>query len=557
MIARAPLPQQIKLTVIAQDPSVTEGPGTRIVTEQVSVPAEYLDAGPRGARFHVVDYDSKTNQLEPPAVIDGDRFADASDEELRTSPEFRAQNVYAIAARTLALFEAALGRRLRWGFDAHQLYLMPRALPERNAFYAGEDHAIYFGYDGQVQTALSHDIVAHETSHAVLDGLRPRFVEPGLPDQPAFHEALGDIVALLSVFSLQPVVARLLGEADKNGRIPRSRLRPADLSQSPLFKLADELGDGQGRERGSGLRRSVGLPATPEWQDDPTYDEPHRRGEVVVAAVMRTMLSIWTQRLDAIGGTAGADASRVAEEGARAARQLTQMVVRAIDYMPPVELEFSDVVEAIIVADQVFGPDDPGYRDALREEFAAFGVAPSGCITDLTADPPELVYDRLNYTLLRADADEVARFLWENADPLKIDRRWFTRVESVRPSVRVGRDGLLLHDVVAAYTQSVDLPARDLVRLAGNEVELPESVHGDTELQLWGGGVVVFDQFGRAKYHVAKKLTNWGRQSRRLKYLADHGLFDTRDRLGFTLSAPRGQRFASLHVPDDRAGEDW
>lgn len=561
--ASQPLPQRVALTVIAQDPSVRAAPAAgeaeRILVEQIRIPAEHLEPGPRGARFYVVDYDSGSGKLRPPAKIrvDGeDRFADADDAKLIGSADFRAQNVYAIAASILAAAEAALGRRLSWGFSGHQLYLVPHAFPEENAYYSPEDGAIFFGYvpgaDGEVQTALSHDVVAHETTHAILDGLRPRFSEPGLPDQPAFHEALADCVALLAVFSLEPVVARLLDKGGFEERVPKAKLTEESLRETALFAVAEELGRGGGHS--GGLRRSVELKPDPGLLGKREYEEPHTRGEVLVAAVMQTLLSMWVERLPAITETT-ADRERVVEEGAKAADHLLHMLLRGIDYMPPVELEFDDVLEAVLVADAVVAPDDEhGYRAALARNFRAFGIErPAQGIVDLSqgASP---VYERMNYAVLRSDKDEVERFLWENADVFEIDREWQTQVEGIRPSIRFGPDGLLVTEAIAHYVQRLELTAAEAKQRG---VAVPAGVPPEMQLQLWGGGVMVFDQFGRAKLHHAKRLTDWDRQSRRLAYLWSHGLTDSRNRLGFTITTSRGQRFAALHLGSEYAGEEW
>jgi hypothetical protein len=558
----APVAQTVPVTVIAQDPSIKVG--GRILTEVVRVPAEHLEPGPRGARFHVVDYDSATATMQAPvdlpleAGLDG--LTGLSDKALVSDPRFRAQNVYAIAARTLAGFEAALGRRLGWGFNGHQLYLVPHAFAEANAYYSPEDGAIFFGYvpgpKGEVLTALAHDVVAHETTHAILDGLRPRLAEPGLPDQPAFHEALADVVALLSVFSLPRVVEDLLGTPDATGRLRRAQITEDALKDNALLGVAKELGKALGSRSGA-LRRSVKLAPGTAWRQDPAYVEPHRRAEVLVAAVTHTLLGMWTGRLAAISDPRGgsADRRRVAEEGATAAAHLLHMTCRGVDYLPPVELEFEDVVDAVLTADEVVAPDDErDYRGALTAAFAAFGIGRARGFHDVGAEAHP-VYDRMNYAILRSDRDEVLRFLWDNAEVFGIDRAWRTRVDSVRPSVRIGPDGLSVAEVVATYLQSLELTAGELA--ADHDVALPRGVDAATPVQVWGGGVMVFDQFGRAKLHASKRLDDWRRQERRLDYLAGHGLRDTRRRFGYTLSTPRGQRFAALHVGPAHAGEDW
>jgi len=554
-----PVAQWERLTIIAQDPGVRAR--GRILTARVSVSAEVLAPGPRGARFHVVDYDAAAGVLAPPAQLAlPDGYEQAGNAVLRKDAGFRAQNVYAIAARTLATFESALGRRLNWASRGHQLFLVPRAFPEANAYYSPEDGAILFGYlpvsGGELQTALSHDVIAHETTHAILDGLRPRYAEPGLPDQPAFHEALGDIVALLSVFSLEEAVERLLGEADAGGRIPGRRVTARALRKSALFTLAEELGRASGGQRGSGIRRSIELEPGIPWRDQRAFLEPHRRGEILVAAVMETLLRMWSQRLRALTSRHGLDRARVAEEGAKAAGHLLRMLLRGIDYMPPVELEFEDVLDSVLTADEIVAPDDGkhGYRPMLAEAFAAFGIErPQERIIDLQ-EQPSPQYERMNFAALRASPDEVFRFLWENGDIFGIRRDFRTRVESVSPSLRVGPDGLVIAEVVAAYVQTLQLNAGEFRERGG---EPPAGLADETELELWGGGVLVFDQFGRAKLHQTKPLDDWVRQSRRLAYLVSQGLGDRSKRYGFTILLPRGQRFAALHVANRRAEEDW
>ena len=142
------------MTIVAQDPSVGGEQG--MLRASVPVPADRLEPGPRGHRFQVIDYDATAGVLLPPAVLapgswgagraGHDQFWTRSDTALLSDPAFHAQNTYAIAARTLGLFESAIGRRLNWGFLGHELYLVPHALAEANAYYADDVRAVLLGY---------------------------------------------------------------------------------------------------------------------------------------------------------------------------------------------------------------------------------------------------------------------------------------------------------------------------------------------------------------------------------------------------------------------------
>lgn len=551
-----PIPRWRELTIVAQDPSV-RGPDGRPLTAKVRVPHERLEPGPRGHRLHVVDYEPGLARPRDAAPV-GEDLPLPPDLSSEAARPFIAQNVHAIAARTLATFEAALGRRVQWGFPGHHLYLVPTAFDEANAFYAEDDHALYFGYVSsgreRAYTALSHDIVAHETAHAILDGLRDRYDTPGLPDQAAFHEAFADITALLSAFAVPGVVARLLGGD------PVEALHADDVREQRLGNVVGTLAEEFGRYvddgHADGLRNSYRLlERIPDWRALREFEEPHRRGEVLVAAVIESLVKIWRRRLQPLIQGDKLDRARAAEEGAVAATHLLKMCIRSLDYLPPLEFEFEDFIDGLIVADEEVEPDDEhGYRPALLEAFRRLGIErPTTRIVDLSGER-RLTYAGFNYLRLRSDPDEVFRFIWENADVLEIPSEFYTHVEHVRQVMRVGFDGFIVADAVVDYFQRVEGPAGQVASITG--MDLPDVAKGEP-VALFGGGVLVFDQFGRAKYHQRKALIDQRRQSRRLEYLVRTGRTDSRGRYGFSEQAARGQRFAELHRPAADAAESW
>jgi hypothetical protein len=575
------------MTIIARDPLVKDqAPSNKkraILRAVIQVPASRLEPGPRGPRFHVVGFDASRRRLDRPATLAPmrgasagwdyrDRFAMADDSTLLRDPAFHAQNVYAIAARTLGFFEGALGRPVPWAFGSSQLYLVPTAFAEANAYYSDDDRALLFGYfdsqaSGPVMTCLAHDIVAHETTHAILDGLRRRFDTPGLPDQAGFHEGFADLVALLSILSARESIEAVLGKPGQ-ARVQASLLTFDGLRDSVLFTIGAQFGNALHLNRGDGLRRSIEQPPTTAWKDlrNPEWAEPHRRGEILVAAVMRTYLHMWTNRLIPIVGSGTIDRGRAAEEGATAAKHLLNMVIRAIDYCPPVEFELADFLTAIVASEAEVNPDDEyGYVEALKDGFKSFGIEVQGA-PDWAAPPTGWpTYRDFSYASLRSDPDETFRFIWDHARFLGINPAYYLHVENVRPAVRTGPRGFVVSETVVDYVQELILSRADLDKLAqptkpgDPPFVLPSTdvIPDRTKLKLWGGGTIIFDEFGAVKYQRVKRLDDWSRQQRRLDYLVNRGLWDTKGRLGFSLGAPLGQRFAEFHRQSPNLAEEW
>ena len=97
--------------------------------------------------------------------------------------------------------------------------------------------------------------------------------------------------------------------------------------------------------------------------------------------MLHGFVDVFKRRLTTLGRDAKGrlPAVRVAEEGADIAGRMLTMAIRALDYLPPTDLEFGDFLSALITSDLEIKPDDSRYgvRDALRRSFAGFGIKPT------------------------------------------------------------------------------------------------------------------------------------------------------------------------------------
>ena len=530
------------LKAYAFDPSMGRVLGNEMslnVRYQPLIPGPVVD-NTRYDAIAVVDYDGANKVwYEPVDLDDPGILIRGGLDPSECDPRFHQQMVYAVATETIQHFETALGRRINWrrqereegkkGWlpgDIRVLNLYPHAMISPNAFYSAKAHGILFGYfkadlkepgrnlPGQtVYTCLSHDVIVHETTHAIIDGIRRYFTEQTNIDVPAFHEGLADIAALFRHFSHKEVLLDTIQRT--GGALYKYQLRPdaatspddwyepaagsaearkkaseptltAQLGlRNPLVELAQQFGEATGRDRG--LRSALGT--KPNSDDIRKFTEPHRRGSILVAAIFDAFFSIYVRstadlfRIYRVGGGRVDSgelpvtlANRLAGEAARIAEQFFQVCVRAIDYCAPVDITYGDYLRAIITAERDLRPtDEAGVRDAFMQAFRLRGIVPEtasyfseSSIAWSKPDPPLKPVQNLNFgdpnglTYKQANqTGDALRAYVNDPDNQKAlgflsDPNARITVPSFHPMFRINPDGSLRTDMVVELVQKQD-----------------------------------------------------------------------------------------------------
>lgn len=538
------------LRIYTVDPTLARLDGA---VATVNVAYEPLRPGPVGAVFEVEDdgLHARRTDLDDYRVLMAHGY-----EPSPSDPRFHHQMVYAVCSNVYSAFRTALGRIPGWNFGRPgkpaRLVLRPHDALERNAWYdkQGGRGVLHFGYfpasdrpgdsslpHGCVFTCLSHDIVVHEVTHALLDGMRARLLVPSNPDILAFHEALADLVAIFQRFSYPQVVLAAI-------RRSRGMLQHSDL----LGQLASQFGHAAG---GDGpLRTAIEQGTLREY--DPGL-EPHALGSVLVSAIFEAFATVFGRKTERIvrlatGGSGVLPPGEMphdlqallADKASRLASQFLSLCIRAIDYCPPAGLRLGEYLRALVTGDHDLVPDDPwDYRGALIDAFWRRRIYPPS-VQHMSQDAllwkpprqdlpplPGLAFGALRFQgdpaqaadtrELRRQAGELGRYVSEPsrlvefglvaADDPRLapgDRVERPQVESVRCARRAGPNGQIVFDLVAEVTQAMHVAATP---------DAPGFTHH-------GGCTVILSPVGEVRYAIVKSLLGEGRLQRRCDFLA-------------------------------------
>ena len=338
-----PLPIGARALIWKQDPSVDE-----IGIRKIFLPGATL-LGPRDAR--IVNGVPGLPPVSPNAM--GDFI------QTPGTDAFDAVHTYAVVRQTFTMYQRALNSVLPWqwntGGNTDPMHVFPHGLPDTmNAFYSRNQKALRFGdfikpgappNSPRIFTCRSLDIVAHETGHAVLDGLKPQWLLDNNPPQTGgLHESFGDLTAIFLMLSQLDQVEAIIAQTKSNLH-----------NKTFLADLAEEFGLALGRP--NGLRN-----ADNDFKLSEVGNEVHAISQVFTGAIYDILADIFAfERQPAQRD----DAAVLYTVG----QYLCSLVLRAIVQAPASAATYADVAnKMLLIAAQDGKP--AAYRTFIRNRFA-------------------------------------------------------------------------------------------------------------------------------------------------------------------------------------------
>lgn len=284
---------------------------------------------------------------------------------VKGSIEDQAANVYCTIAFSLGFIQTKIDKPIIKWAAMNKLIANPRSGKMFNAYY--DRYYLNFFYDNDpktnqvIYTCDSTDVVAHELGHAILDSLRPDLWSVQSVEIQAFHEAFGDINAIMTALVFTEMIDKALLETNN------------DLSkENTISKLAEQMGVAIGNASGTemkSLRNAVNslyyvAPETlpPSAPGEALAGEPHNFSRVFVGAWYDAFVNIYNnEKLKVTPQQAAINARD----------KIAKITYNAIRFANKTAKFFNSVLDAMLVYD---ASHNMGCGQAIRDGFAKHGI---------------------------------------------------------------------------------------------------------------------------------------------------------------------------------------
>lgn len=279
--------------------------------------------------------------------------------------EFRFWNAEATMARGVGFWGPALPQGTRWSTFAQVLPVTLIAGQSLNARYRRLDGLGFFQQVvGGVRlfSGESPDVICHELGHAILDALRPELFDAASTEADAFHEAIGDVSAMLVALQVPSMRQRILNETQGRLNVSSRLSRVAEQLGWGIRQLSRDAVDRDSLRNAANrffYRSPDSLP--PEAPAAQLSTEPHSFARVFTGAF-----------LDALAGMASINGAPDDAGLETVSRDMRQLLVDGILTAPVTPAYFSQVAAAMVQAARV--RQNGRYRAVLLRAFVERGI---------------------------------------------------------------------------------------------------------------------------------------------------------------------------------------
>ncbi|MBV9826882.1 MAG: hypothetical protein JO001_14575 [Alphaproteobacteria bacterium] len=277
--------------------------------------------------------------------------------------EFRYWSTADAVARGAAFWRDMIPEGVTWQ-PGEPLKVLLDEGEDFNAYYDRQALNFFHGTVGErtVYSGESPDIACHEQGHAVLDALRPELFNAGTIEAAAFHEAFGDISAMLVALQLPSMRNAVIKET--NGNLARN---------SRLSRLAEQLGWAIRQQAPTAVDADCLRNAANSFFYTNPENLPSSAPAIHLSSEPHSFSRVFTGAfLEALAGSLKLLAASPNEADLlRVSRDFGKLLVAAVRSAPIVPEYMSQVAAALVAADAAHNGT---YGDALKSAFVRRGI---------------------------------------------------------------------------------------------------------------------------------------------------------------------------------------